>query len=324
MARDQLADQSIDLSIIVVAWNVKELVDECFKAIRASDDSLKKEILFVDNASKDGTAEYVESNFPEATLIRSDRNLGFIGANNLAYRRARGKYILMLNSDAFVFKETLRISVEYMERHPEAGVLGARLIGRDGVLQLSARYFPTPARSFLNRIGLLGKLPFIRPLDDLSWDHKTVRECDWVVGCYLLARKDLIDRTGFFLREDYFMYNDDNDLCLRIKRLGYKVVFFPTDVIHLGGATAKKMTKVTADSQVESLQIESQAIYYRKNYSLATACRNLMLMLLYDCLKAAKHYALGTRSAGREYREHMKATLAIYRGTGFGQRAITK
>ncbi|MBK9439995.1 MAG: glycosyltransferase family 2 protein [Comamonadaceae bacterium] len=291
-----MQNTQVDLSIIVVAWNVKELCDECFRAIAKSTDTLVKEILFVDNGSVDGTADYVEATFPEVILIRSPTNLGFIRANNLAYKQARGKYILMLNSDAFVFEETLQVSVDFMEQHPEAGVMGGRLIGRDGVLQPSARYFPTPFKSFLNQIGLLGKIPFVGVLDDLTWDHQTVRECDWVVGCYLLTRKDIIDRMGYFLREDFFMYNDDNDLCYRIKQLGYKTYYVPTDVIHLGGATAKKnMGKVSKrGTQVVKLQLESQLIYYRKNYHIGTAlssvfsCSCLIFFLCSSCFLLVK------------------------------------
>ena len=288
-----LSARKVDLSIIIVAWNVKELCDECLRAIRASKDTLSKEILLVDNGSVDGTADYVAEHFPEVTLIRSPTNLGFIRANNLAYKQAKGEYILMLNSDAFVFEDTIQATVDYMRQHPDTGVVGVRLVGRDGVLQPSARYFPTPLKSFLNKIGLLGKVPFVGPLDDLTWDHKSVRDCDWVVGCYLLTRKDLIDRMGFFLREDFFMYNDDNDLCFRIKKLGYKVTFYPVDCIHLGGATAKKMGVTTKKgAQVEKWQIESQAIYYRKNYNAGMVLWNLFLMELYDFLDAGQESGL--------------------------------
>lgn len=317
-------DTEVDLSIIVVAWNVKELVDECFRAIRASSDTLTKEILFVDNASVDGTADHVEKNFPEVILIRSDTNLGFIRANNLAYKRARGKYILMLNSDAFVFENTLQETVDFMRRTPEAGALGARLVGRDGVLQPSARYFPTPVKLFAQNAGLLGKIPFVGPLDDLTWDHKSIRECDWVVGCYLLTRKDLIDAMGFFLREDYFMYNDDNDLCLRIKKMGYRVFFYPTDVIHLGGATAKKMDAApTKNGQVEKLQIESQAIYFRKNSGLSAAALNLALLLLFDSLVLVRILLrLRRRGSLKEQVSHMNLVLGIYLRTRFGAKTI--
>ena len=143
-----MSTKEIDLSIIVVAYNVKELCDECFRAIRASKDTLRKEILFVDNGSIDGTADHVAKNFPEVTLIRSPTNLGFIRANNLAYKQAKGRYVLMLNSDAFVCENTLQETVDFMRQHPKTGVVGARLVGRDGVLQPSARHFPTPTQEF--------------------------------------------------------------------------------------------------------------------------------------------------------------------------------
>ena len=280
-----------DLSIIVVAWNVRELVDECFSAIRKSDDSLRKQIILVDNGSEDDTVAFVRDKYPEVELIESPINLGFIRANNLAYKQAEGEYILMLNSDAFVFPESLRLTVDFMKEHPDAGVVGARLIGRDGVLQPSARYFPTPFKNFLGQLGLDGKIPMIKPLDDLSWDHKGVRECDWVVGCYLLARKELIDQTGFFLREDFFMYNDDNDLCFRIKKLGYKTYFYPVDVIHVGGANMKKMHKkvTTKGAQVQKYQIESQMIYFRKNYGFWKVVSNWFFLILFDFVEGCKN-----------------------------------
>jgi N-acetylglucosaminyl-diphospho-decaprenol L-rhamnosyltransferase len=317
-----LSTKEIDLSIIVVALNVKELCDECFRAIRASKDTLTKEILFVDNGSVDGTADYVAEHFPEVTLIRSPTNLGFIRANNLAYKQAKGKYILMLNSDAFVAENTLQETVDFMRHHPDTGVVGARLVGRDGALQPSARYFPTPLKNFLKQVGLLGKVPFVGPLDDVSWDHKSVRECDWVVGCYLLTRKDLVDTMGFFLREDFFMYNDDNDLCLRIKKLGYKTFFYPVDCIHLGGATAQKMTK-TKGKQVEKWQIESEAIYYRKNYHWAVVVWNLFLMELFDFLLLIKKLLFMKRNLSfKDLFAHMALVWSIHLETGLGSKRI--
>jgi N-acetylglucosaminyl-diphospho-decaprenol L-rhamnosyltransferase len=319
-----LSAKEIDLSIIVVAYNVKELCDKCFRAIRSSKDSLRKEIIFVDNGSIDGTADYVAEHFPEVTLIRSPTNLGFIRANNLAYKHATGTYILMLNSDAFVRENTLQETTDYMRQHPHTGVVGARLVGLDGVLQPSARYFPTPLKIFLNNIGLLGKVPFVGPLDDLTWDHKSVRDCDWVVGCYLLTRKDLIDAMGFFLREDFFMYNDDNDLCLRIKRLGYKVTYYPVDCIHLGGATAKKMTDTSkTGKQIEKFQIESQAIYYRKNYHLGMVVWNLFMMELFDVLMLIKKLLF--MKPGLSFKDlfnHMALVWSIHFKTGFGSKSI--
>ena len=156
-----------DLSVIIVAWNVKELLDECFSALRKSDDSLGKQIILVDNGSIDGSADFVANNYPEVELIRSPINLGFIRANNLAYKQTKGEFILMLNSDAFVSPTAIRETVLFMRDNQDVGVVGARLVGRDGTLQPSARYFPSPLRLFLAKLGLDGKVPFTKPLDDM-------------------------------------------------------------------------------------------------------------------------------------------------------------
>jgi GT2 family glycosyltransferase len=221
-------------------------------------------------------------------------------------------------------ENTLQETVDFMQKHPETGVVGARLVGRDGVLQPSARYFPTPLKTFLNQLGLLGKVPFVGPLDDLTWDHKSVRDCDWVVGCYLLTRKDLVDTLGFFLREDFFLYNDDNDLCFRIKKLGYKVTFYPVDCIHLGGATAKKMAKTSkAGTQVEKYQIESQAIYYRKNYHWGVVVWNLFLMELLDFLTLTKKLLLMRQNPSlKDLFGHMVLVWSIHARTSLGGKPI--
>ena len=216
-----------DLSVIVVAWNVRGLVDECLEHVRASDGDLRTQILYVDNGSDDGTPEFVEEKYPEVTVIRSETNLGFIRANNLAYPHATGRYVLMLNSDAFVGPQTFARTVAFMDEHPQYGVLGCRLVSPDGTPQASARNFPTPWRSFVSNLGLDRRFRRLRGIDDVVQDLDAVTECDWVQGCYLLARKSALDELDHFLTEDYFMYNDDNDLCLRLGRRGWKTVCHP-------------------------------------------------------------------------------------------------
>lgn len=315
----------IDLTIIIVAWNVKELVEECLLMLRHSSDTLQKEILFVDNGSKDGTADFVRIKFPEVDLIESPTNLGFIRANNLAYQQTRGKYVLMLNSDAFVFKSTLQDTINFMDETPDCGALGVRLVGRDGVLQPSARYFPTPFKTFIRQLGFDGKLPLIGPEDDLNCDHNSTRECDWVVGCFLLTRKKIIDKMGYFLRDDFFMYNDDNDLCLRIKKEGWKVYFYPTDVVHLGGATAKKMGPTIAKSgnQIEKYQIESRYIYYRKNYSILKVVSSYSFMVFADLIEIAKTIIKPKREYKfRDAISHIILVTKIMLATKFGNQRL--
>jgi GT2 family glycosyltransferase len=195
-----MSEKQIDLSIIVIALNVKELVEECFTAVRNSTDNLNKEIIYVDNGSKDDTVGLVREKFPEVIILESPVNLGFSRANNLGYTKAQGKYVLLLNSDAFINAETLQKTYDFMEQNSDCGILGCCLVGIDGQLQPSARYFPTSWRMFLENIGKTNpKISFLKGVDDMQQDHNSILECDWVPGCYLLTRKKIIYNLFYVL-----------------------------------------------------------------------------------------------------------------------------
>jgi GT2 family glycosyltransferase len=313
----------LDLSIIIVAWNVAELVDECLNHVYASEDGLQKEVLFVDNGSTDGTPELVEARYPDVEVIRAGSNLGFIRANNLAYPRAKGRYVLMLNSDAFVGPKTFERTVAFLDEHPEYGVVGCRLVGRDGTPQPSARNFPTPFRSFVTSLSLDRRFRFLRGIDDLDQDVDAVTDCDWVSGCYLLARKRALDGLDAFLTDAFFMYNDDNDLCLRISRQGWKVACLPEKVVHIGGANADQLGDLTPGGrQVDALAVESTYIYYRRNYGVLRVLSQYTWRLAYRLARTVA----GSRKHGRsavssELRSATTETNVLLR-TRLGRRAI--
>ncbi|MBN1468004.1 MAG: glycosyltransferase family 2 protein [Fusobacteriaceae bacterium] len=311
-----------DLSIIVVAWDVKCLVEKCLSKIKNSKDNLRKEIIFVDNGSFDGTSDMIKKKFPDTVLIKLKKNVGFIRANNIAYKKAKGKYILLLNSDAFIGKYTLQRTVNFMEGNHDCGVLGARLVGKYGKLQFSARYFPTPLKYFLRNLNLDGKIPFIKEIDNIKKNHKIVRECDWVPGCYLLTRKKIIDDLGFLLRNDFFNYYDDLDICLRIKRKGWKIMYYPETVVHLGGFTNKKKSeKVTEKGcQIEKYDIESGFIYFRKNYNLFYALQYFFFLVLMDLFEILKRLVFDKKEIIiKERLDHIKIIYDIMIKTKFGK-----
>lgn len=316
--------QPVDLSIIVVACSVRELIEECFTAVQQSQDTLKKEIIYVDNGSTDDTVEMVKNQFPDVIIIESPINLGFIRANNLAYPKATGKYVLMLNSDAFVGKTSLQETIDFMEKNSDCGVVGCRLVNREGVMQPSARFFPTPWNLFLTKLNLINhQISWLKGVDDLQRDHHQIFECDWVPGCYLLVRKQIVDDLGFFLREDFFMYFDDSDLCLRVKRKGWKVFYYPNEVVHLGGANSAKLTEVTEKGrQVEKYNLESEFIYFRKNYHLAMVLADYFLIVLVEFLRMVKNLLLLRMKFFKDnaHRIHLATKLLI--GTRGGSRAI--
>ncbi|RKZ93659.1 MAG: glycosyltransferase family 2 protein [Candidatus Parabeggiatoa sp. nov. 1] len=289
-----MLEKQIDLSIIVVAYGIKELIEKCFTAVINSTDNLNKEIIYVDNGSTDDSVEMVREKFPEVIVIESPVNLGFTRANNLGYTKVQGKYVLLLNADAFVGQQTLQKTYDFMEQNPDCGVVGCRLIGRDGQLQPSARYFPTPWRIFLANIGKTNpSISFLKGVDDMLQDHNRILECDWVPGCYLLTRKTVIDELDFFLRHELFFYYDDADFCLRVKKQGWKVIFYPEDVIHLGGGNAEKLAKLTEKGkQIATYNLEAGYIYFRHNYNWFYVLSNYLFIVFLASIRSLKNVLL--------------------------------
>ena len=144
----------MDVTAIIVNYNTAHLLADAIGALRASAQGLQLQTVLVDNASRDGSVELIRSQFADCEFIANPVNVGFGRANNEALPLVRGRYVLLLNTDAFVAPDTLTRTVAYMDEHPQCGVLGVRLVGRDGVLQPSCRYFPTPWNVFIGRIGI--------------------------------------------------------------------------------------------------------------------------------------------------------------------------
>lgn len=249
----------------------------------ASTGNFDMEVFMIDNASKDGSAEILRREYPNITLIENKQNVGFGRANNQALPHIKGKYVLLLNTDAFVEPDTLIKTKQYMDAHQSCGMLGVRLLGRDGVLQPSCRYFPTSWNIFLERTNLKKIFKNTKLIDDMTWDHESVRSCDWVPGCYALIRKEVIDQVGLF-DPRYFLYYEEVDHCFAAKNAGWEVAYFPdTTVVHIGGESAKQEAAISSKSrQIESLQIESELLYFRKNHGFLGVLKHLFLNSLAD------------------------------------------
>jgi GT2 family glycosyltransferase len=247
------------------------------------------EVIVIDNASTDGSVEMLRNEYPGVTLILNSKNVGFGRANNQALPLIHGRFVLLLNTDAFVEADTVVKTIQYMDAHSACGILGVRLVGRRGELQPSCRFFPTPWNIFLNRTGLNHYFRRSTMVDDMTWDHATVRECDWVPGCYFLIRTDVINQIGLF-DPRYFLYYEEIDYCFTAKNAGWLVTYFPyTSVVHIGGESAKSAGEITASgSQLESLKIESELLYFRKNYGLISIVLNMFLIVFADIIQIMK------------------------------------
>jgi GT2 family glycosyltransferase len=273
--------------VVIVNYNTAHLLDRLFAAIEAARGSLKLEIIVVDNSSTDNSVELLERRYPSVSLVKSSKNLGFGRANNLAVRSATGRYILLLNTDAFIAPDSLEMTLSFMEEHPSCGVLGVRLVNEDGILQPSCRYFPTPWNVFLQRSGLSRLFPSHRLVDDMEWDHGSVRQCDWVPGCFYLVRKEVIERIGLF-DSLFFLYFEEVDHCRSVKTAGWDVVYYPyTQVVHIGGESAKSANTITkVGRQISALQTESELLYFRKYYGFVGLMLGALLSIVADLLIA--------------------------------------
>ncbi len=310
-----------DLTVIIVNYNTKQLLRPCLDAVRASAEGLRVQVIVVENGSRDGSAEVLEAECAGCELIVNETNVGFGRANNQALPRAKGRHVLLLNTDAFVDSGTFRATLRYMDEHPATAVLGVRLVGRDGDLQPSCRYFPTPWNDFLSRTGLARFFPGTRLVDDMSWAHDTPRSCDWVPGCYYLVRKSVVDAVGLF-DPRYFLYYEEIDHCRSVKAAGGEVTFFPgTSVVHIGGESAKSDSELTAGRQISALQVESGLLYFRKHHGLVGVCLVVCLTTLGDALLALK--ALVRRRALPLSAGSWRETAAVWRlvrATALGRR----
>jgi GT2 family glycosyltransferase len=225
--------------------------------------------------------------------------------------------VLLLNTDAFVAPDSLKVALAAMSGHPNCGILGVRLVGRDGTVQPSCRYFPTPWNILLNRTGLARFFPGTQLVDDADWDDRKAAECDWVPGAFLLLRKTVIDTIGLF-DPRYFLYYEEVDLCRAAKAAGWKVMYCPeTSVVHVGGESARSVGALTSSGrQLSALQMESELLYFRKHYRISGALANLALGLLGDIILAGKRIFGRGREGGNPFATTLLGMRLLLRTRG--------
>ena len=264
-----------DISVVIVSYNTRELLRECLNSLNDRSQGLSKEVFVVDNVSRDGSADMVAQDFPDVHLIRSQVNLGFAAANNRAFPLCQGRYVVLLNSDAFLHEGAMQRAVRYMDADPKVGLGGARLVGRDGSWQPSSRMFPSFLNDFLSLSGLAARYPSSRFFGrfDRTWaDPNQPADVDWVPGAFSIIRRDALDKSGPF-DEQFFLYYEEVDLCRRIKEEGFLVRYWPDVVVtHLGGESSKTVTSLAlshSGSQLTLWRMRSALIYYRKHHGIA-------------------------------------------------------
>lgn len=274
----------IDLSIIIVSYNTKKLTVNCLRSIRRFAKGISYEVIIVDNGSTDGSVEVIKklpSYQTTMQLIANKENRGFAAANNQGIKIAQGRYILLLNSDTKLLENTFYEMVSWMDNNPRVGIATCQLINPDGSIQATGGYFPNLGRLFL-WATFLDDLPGVaeifgsfHPHTPSFWTrskfYTNKRELDWVTGAFFLIRKEVVKDVGI-LDEDFFMYVEELEYCLRAKKQGWKVFFVPkTRVIHYGGASGTREGTILGEYR-------GLKTFYSKHYpSLLIFLRFLLL-----------------------------------------------
>ena len=260
------------LSIVIVSWNTRELLADCLASFIETLDE-DAEVLVVDNASRDGTPEWVNTHFPGVRLIENEENAGFARANNQAIRLSKGQFVLLLNPDTIVRDGALEALTAFLETHPDAGAAGARLLNADNTLQTSC--YPTP--NLTRELWRLFHLDAIRPYGVYrmeGWPVNQPRQVDVLLGACIMIRRSVLDQIGL-MDETYFMYTEEVDLCYRIRQAQWAIYWVPeAEIVHLGGQSTRQ-----APAEMFLNLYRSKLQFFQKHYGrLSGTCYRLILL----------------------------------------------
>lgn len=301
----------MDLSVVVVTWNAKRFVEECFRSITEEVRGLSAEIIAVDNASTDATADMIAEGFPEVKLIRSATNLGFPRGNVVAIEASRpGRYVCLVNPDVRVLPGCFGKLMEYMEKNPTIGVVGPRILNPDGSMQRSCMRAPGVWNSWCRALALdrtaLRRVAVFGGLMMTDFAHDAARDVDALNGCFLLVRRTAMEEVGL-IDDRYFMYGDDIDWCLRFRKAGWRVAFYPdAEAIHYGGGTtARAPVYFYVEMQKANLQ------YWRKHHSKPALIAYLASVWVHDLIRYVVYSAASASRASWRVRAGWQAKKSL-------------
>jgi len=298
-----------DVSVIIVNWNTSGLLRDCLASVYAQTRDVDFEVIVADNASNDGSQGMVAREFPQAILIENSVNTGFAAANNQGMSVAKGRYVLLLNSDTIILDGAVQKMVVFADARPEVGVAGCRVENRDGSLQPTCFMFPSLTNLVLmttHLYKLFARNRFFGRALMSWWDRTDEREVEVVTGCFMLVRREVLDTVGCF-DEAYFFTGEEADWCRRIAKAGWKLVFTPSArIIHLDGATAR-----TLGWRSDALQTRGMIQLFRSHYgvSYAVSAAALLWAFNFTHMLAWRMVALlpgARRQAARQRYEHFR------------------
>lgn len=294
-----------DLSIVIVSWNVRDYLKACIESIYKHTKGINFEVIVVDNASSDGSANMVRKFFPEVKIITNKYNAGFSKANNQAINMSKGKYIAILNPDTLLIEDIFNPIVKYLEKHNDIGAIGPKILNEDekSIQYVCARRLPNPFFDLIDYMKLYRKFPKIFGGSYMAnWDHRTSRFVEVLSGACMVIRKKVIDEVGLF-DENQFMYVDDIDLCKRMIKFGWKIYYYAdVSLIHYGGESSKKIKEFT-----NIKKLESKNYYYLKHHGKIYSLTFCLLIMFLNMGKYLRRKIL------RDRKEQVIELLEIYK-----------
>lgn len=294
----------MNISVIVISYNTKKLLEDCLNSIFKFTKGIKFEVVVVDNASNDGSREMLKKKYPKTKLILNKKNLGFGTANNQGMKIARGDYILLLNSDTYLIENSLKKLVDKAKSVSNLGALAPQLLNENRTIQQSAGFFPNLPQIFY-WMSFLDDLPGGTYLKPYHIDHdsfyKSEQKVDWVTAATILVPRTTINKVGSF-DEKIFMYGEEIEWCYRIKKAGLEVYFSPsTKIIHIGQGSSKKIPKAAFIGEYNGL------IYFYSKHRGALALQIARSFLKMGALARVLVFALlGRKELARTYVEVFK------------------
>ena len=266
------------VSVIIVSYNTRDILLGCLRSVYASKCVDGLGVFVIDNSSTDTSVEAVHAAFPQCRVIANDENLGFSKANNLGLECAQGRYVLLLNPDTVVEPDVLQKMTEYMDKHPDVGMVSCKLVTGDGSLDLACRRsFPSLWDGFCRASGLSALFPRSRLFSryNLTYlDEDETYEVDAVNGAFAFVRREAVEQVGP-LDEDYFMYIEDLDWCYRFRKAGWKIAYHPAaTTVHLKGQSGNPRSPIMIRELFKSTEI-----FYRKHYFPHMRAFGTVLML---------------------------------------------
>lgn len=284
------------LSIIVVSYNTKEMLQRCLNTIQAASITLPYEVIVVDNASTDESAEMVHADYPRVRLIRSPGNLGFAGANAAGIGIAQGEYVLLLNSDAFVTRGLAEALCRHLASHAAAAAAGPRILNEDGSLQSQGFIFPfiwSACLGLLRVRKLLSRRALERYLPRFYWNELETRQVDWVSGCCIMMKRSALSSLGG-LNECFFMYWEDMEWCHRARKQRFEIWY-------CGNVSVVHANRSSPSPKREEIALASSNIFYRVSDMRMTGCVIAFIGILSNMVSIASAALKGDRDGVKQY-----------------------